>query len=231
MLSGRSTGSSLMGTVCCCFDGLYEEVSGLHWCSVCTREQQLMVTVAEILAGTAVEVVIFGVAGAVIYRVWRSASFLPQRMKLMPFSKGVILEGDRLVKIVDSGSYWIMPRQTMVAVDIRPRPVQMAARELLTSDNQGIRIRFNGEYRVTDPASFVSESSDGHAAFYLSLEREIGSAVAELERAEMLGARVFSADRVRERMEPRAAQLGIAIIHLEASDLVPIAWAQQSQGY
>jgi hypothetical protein len=52
-----------------------------------------MATVLEIFAGAAVEVVIFGVAGAVLYRVWRGASFLPQRKKLLPFNKGSDLGG------------------------------------------------------------------------------------------------------------------------------------------
>ena len=185
-----------------------------------------MATVLEFLAGTAVEAVIFGVAGGVLYRVWRGAAFLPQRKTLLPFNKGVVLEGERVVKVLDPGSHWIKPGQTIVSVDVRPRPFQMPPRELLTSDRQGLRIRLHGEYKVNNPELFVRESSDGHAALYLSLDREIALAVAESERMEILEIRVSPADRVRERIEPRAAQLGIIITHLEVSELLPIAWMQ-----
>jgi regulator of protease activity HflC (stomatin/prohibitin superfamily) len=187
-----------------------------------------MSTVPEIVAGTAVEVVIFGVAGGILYRVWRGASFLPQRRTLLPFNRGVVMDGERVVKVLDPGSYWIKPRQTIVPVDVRPRPFQTTPRELLTADKQGLRIRFSGDYRVVDPALFVSGTSDGHAAMYLSLEREIGRAVAELDRAEILDSQISLADRTRERIEPRAAELGIVINHLEIADLIPIAWVQRA---
>jgi regulator of protease activity HflC (stomatin/prohibitin superfamily) len=187
-----------------------------------------MASLTEILAGTAVEVVIFGVAGGVLYRVWRGASFLPQRRTLLPFNKGVVLEGERVVKVLDSGTYWVKPKQTIVPVDVRPRPFQMPSRQLLTADGQGLQIRLEGEYKVVDPRLFVLESSDGHAAFYLSLDRETARAIGELERAEILTSRVSPADRIRERIEPRAAQLGVAITHLDVSDLIPIAWLQSA---
>jgi regulator of protease activity HflC (stomatin/prohibitin superfamily) len=192
------------------------------------RKDISMSSIAEIVAGTAVEVVIFGVAGGVLYRVWKQASFLPQRKTLLPFNRGVLLEGEHVVKVLEPGSYWIKPKQTFVPVDVRPRPFQMSPRELVTSDGRGLRIRFNGAYQIVEPALFLQESSDGFAALYLSLEREIAHTVAELDQADILAGRVSPTDRVKERIEPRATQLGIAVSHLEVSDLLPIAWAQQS---
>ncbi len=184
-----------------------------------------MATLIEILAGAAVEVVVFGVAGGVLYRVWRSAHFLPQRKTLMPFNKGVVLEGERVVRVLDPGSHWIKPSQTIVAVDVRPRPFQTAYRDLPTLDAQGVRIRLQGEYKVVDAALFLRESSDGHSAFYLSLDRVISLSIAEAHRTELLSNRGAVADRIRERIEPRAAQLGISIIHIEVSDMIPFTWA------
>jgi len=187
-----------------------------------------MATVVEYFAGAAVEVVIFGIAGGVLYRVWRTAAFLPQRKTLLPFNKGVLLEGERVVKVLEPGSYWIKPRQTLVPLDTRTRPFQTNIRELLTADKQGIRIRFDGEYKIVDPALFVTESRDSHAALYLAIEREIALAIPEWNRAEILTGQVATADRVRERVEPRAAQLGACISHLQVSDLIPIAWGLRS---
>jgi len=187
-----------------------------------------MTTIPEYFAGAAVEVVIFGIAGGILYRFWKGASFLPQRKILLPFNKGVVLEGDRVIKVLDSGTHWLKPSQTIVPLDIRSRPFQTTPRELLTADKQGIRIRFDGEYKVFDAALFITESRDGYAALYLALEREIALAVAEWNRAELLHGQVSPSDRVRERVEPRAAQLGISISYLEVSDMIPIAWMQQS---
>jgi regulator of protease activity HflC (stomatin/prohibitin superfamily) len=185
-----------------------------------------MATFIEYFAGAAVEVVIFGVAGGILYRVWRGASFLPQRKTLLPFNKGVVLEGERAIKVLDPGSYWIKPRQSLVPVDVRPRPFQTASRELITADNLGIRIRFSGEYKVIEPASFVLASTDGHGAFYLALEREITLTVIESKRVEILEARISPADRVKERIEPQASNLGITVSNLEVSELIPIGGEQ-----
>lgn len=186
-----------------------------------------MSAVLEDVAGVALEAVVFGIAAGVLYKFWKQMSFLPQRKLLLPFNRGVLLDGERVVKVVEPGRYWVKPRQTLVAVDIRSRPFQMEARELLTADGQGIRVRFNGSYKVIDPALFLSESNDGKAALYLSLEREIGHAIGELNRDDLVYGNVSPVDRVKERIEPRAAQLGMTVTHLEVSDLLPISWVHQ----
>ncbi len=186
-----------------------------------------MSTVLEDVAGAAVEVVISGIAALVLYRLSKHASFLPQRKLLLPFNRGVLLDGERVVKVVEPGRYWVKSKQTLVAVDVRSRPFQMESRDLLTADGQGLRVRFNGSYKVIDPALYLSESNDGKAALYLSLEREIGHAIGELNRSDVLTGLVSPVDRVKERIEPRAAQLGMTVTHLEVSDLLPISWMQQ----
>jgi len=187
-----------------------------------------MSTWIENLAGAAVEVVIFGVAAGILYRVWRGASFLPQRKTLLPFNRGVVLQGERVVKVLEPGTHWISPTQSVISVDVRPRPFQTQQRELVTADHRGLVIRFNGEYKVVDPAMFILASTDGHAAFRLALEREISRATAESNRGEILDATVSPAERVRERIEPSACALGIALSHFEVSDLIPIDWSLRS---
>lgn len=186
-----------------------------------------MKTAFEIFCAIVVELLTLGVVGVLLYRVVRGVPFFPQRRTLLPFNKGVLFHGERLVKVLDPGTYWIRPRRTIVPIDVRPRPFQTPPRELLTGDRQGLRVRLNGEYRVVDPVSFIRGSNDGHTAFYLSLEREIALSIAELDRSDILDGRVSVADRIRERIEPRAAQLGIELLHMEVSDLLPIAWLQQ----
>lgn len=185
-----------------------------------------MSSIPEMIAGAAVEVLMVGVAGGILYRVWRGAHFLPQRKTLLPFNKGVVLEGERVVKVLSPGSYWLSPRWTLVPVDVRPRPFQMLPRNLLTLDGHGVCIRLQGEYKVGEAELFIRESSDGHAAFYLSLDREIAPAIAESARGDLLQHPSVTTDRIRERIEPRAAQLGINLTHLEFSELLPIQWLQ-----
>jgi hypothetical protein len=183
-------------------------------------------TFIEYLAGAAVEVVIIGVAGGILYRVWRGASFLPQRRTLVSFNRGVILEGERVVRVIDSGSCWITSKQSLVPVDIRARPFQTERRGLATGDKRTIVTYLHGEYKVIDPAIFILASTDGHAAFRMAMEREVGRAAAELTRDEILESTSVLAERVKERIEPRVAELGIGITHLEVADLLPAAWGQ-----
>ncbi len=174
-----------------------------------------MTTAFDIITGTAVEAVIVAAALALIYRIWRNTSFLPQRKAIAPFNRGVILRGEQPVRVVDSGRFWLLPKESLVAVDIRPKPVQIPSHDLLTLDNQAVRVALAGEFRVADPARYVCENSNSGGAFFLALEQALPLAVAEYSLDALLRNPSVLAKRIQERVEPRAAQLGLKLTTLE----------------
>src|SRR5580700_2488641 len=117
-----------------------------------------MATPIEIAAGTAVEFVFIVICGAVFYRIWGWFFPIPKRRMVEAFQSGVALRDGRVERILKPGADWITPKRTLVTCDIRPSPFQVAGQELLTADRMAVRVSVSGEYRVGDPARFVTES-------------------------------------------------------------------------
>jgi len=183
-----------------------------------------MANALDTMAGVGVELVICALAGFALQRLVGKISFLPQRLQLMPFNRGVILRGDVVEHVVEPGYRWIKPGRTLVPVDIRKKPFQVPIRELVTYDNGAIRIAFGGEYKVIDPARYVTESSDPFGALFVALDRIIPSAVVEFDTDTVVTTPTLLAERVKELIEPRAAQLGMSVVELDVSNVVSIGW-------
>ncbi len=87
-----------------------------------------------------------------------------------------------------------------------------------------VRMSLGGEYRISDPGSFVTASSDSFGAFYLELRHTMKAAVAELENEITISGHNLLIARINELLIPRATQLGIEITRLEIWEATPIGW-------
>ena len=90
------------------------------------------------------------------------------------------------------------------------------------------RVSLAGEYRVSHPASFLSESTDAFAAFYLELRQALFTAVGELQGDSFINDQTLLTSRIKELLVPRSTQLGIEIVQLEIWEAVPLGWVCQS---
>jgi regulator of protease activity HflC (stomatin/prohibitin superfamily) len=112
----------------------------------------------------------------------------------------------------------------MVACDVRPTPFHVPGQELLTADGMGVRVSLAGEYRVANPACFITESSDSFAGIYLELRQALRLAVGEMNSGGFFNSHAQLAVRVRERLQPGEAQLGIEMTQLDIFEAVPMGW-------
>ena len=182
----------------------------------------------EIAAGTAVEIFFIAIAVAVVYRVWGWFFAVPKRQIVPALQRGVLLTDGKVEKVLDPGAYWITPRRRLILCDARPVPFQVPAQELLTSDGLAARISLAGEYRIADPSSFVTQSSDAFASFYLELRQALRVAIGELASANFLSGQTQITGRVKELVVPKAPQLGIEMTQLEIYECVPVGWLHPS---
>lgn len=183
---------------------------------------------AEIAAGVTVEMFLFALGLGLLYRVWGRIFAVPQRQAVQAFQCGVVLYAGRVEKVLTPGRYWIMPSRTLLVCDMRAKPFQVPAQELLASDGMGVRMSFGGEYRIANPTSFVAESSDAFGSFYLDLRQALHAAVGELSSENVLNGQSLITARVKELLIPRAAQLGIEMTQLEIWEAVPVGWLRQT---
>ncbi|WP_231966672.1 SPFH domain-containing protein [Terriglobus roseus] len=188
---------------------------------------EIMANSFDVLAGVAVELALIVLAGTVLQRILGKLSFVPSRIKLLPFNRGVLLKGDSVVKVVEPGYHWVRPSQSLVPVDMRTKPFQVSARELLTADDGVIRAAFGGEYRVSDPQLYITQSSDAFGALYVALEKVIPSASVEFETDTILNTPSLFAERIVELIEPRAAQYGLRVTSLEVSNSISLGWVMK----
>jgi regulator of protease activity HflC (stomatin/prohibitin superfamily) len=189
-----------------------------------------MSSIAEIAAGTAVELFLAALGLGVLYRVWGHIFAVPQRQAIQAFQRGVVLHDGKVEKVLTPGRYWIMPSRTLMVCDMRAKPFQVPAQEVLTTDGMGFRMSLGGEYRIADPAAFVTESSDSFGSFYLDLRQALHAAIGELgSDAVLMNRQTLTTTRVKELLLPRAAQLGIEMTQLELWEAVPLGWLRKPE--
>jgi hypothetical protein len=181
-----------------------------------------MKSLAEIVAGAAVELVFIALAAGLLYRVWGWFFPVPRRQTVQAFQRGVLLKAGKLEKILTPGAYWITPKRTLLLCDVRPTPFQIQAQELAMGDGLGVRISLGYECRIVEPVAFVSGSSDAYGAFFLEVRQALRVAVGELTRNEFHAGETSLADRLNELLLPKAAHLGIEITKLDVWESVPI---------
>jgi regulator of protease activity HflC (stomatin/prohibitin superfamily) len=186
-----------------------------------------MASPTEIAVGVTVELFLAALAIGLLYRVWGKIFAIPQRQAVLAFQQGVVLKGGQVEKVLNPGTYWITPKRTLVICDMRPKPFQISAQELLTADVMGVRMSLGGEYRITNPALFMAESSDAFGAFYLELRQALHMAVKELNSETIFNGKAPLTARIKELLVPRAAQLGIEMTQLDIWEAVPIGWLRQ----
>jgi regulator of protease activity HflC (stomatin/prohibitin superfamily) len=162
-----------------------------------------------------------------IYRVWSWFLPVPKRQLVRPFQSGVVLRDGGVEKVLTPGSYWITPKRALLLCDMRPTPFQVPAQELLTTDGLAVKISLGGEYRITDPAAFLTRNSDSFGAFYLEVRQALHAAVRELDGKSFLGEQSLLATRVKELVIPAASQLGLELTRLELFESAPIGWTRQ----
>ena len=85
-----------------------------------------------------------------------------------------------------------------------------------------VRVSLGGEYKIVDPACFVTESSDAFGTFYLELRQALRTAVSDVSSVEFLSAEAAIIGRIKELVVPRAALLGIGLTQLGAWEAIPI---------
>jgi len=187
-----------------------------------------MESAAEIAIGVFVELFLAAIALGVLYRFFGHLLNLPQRQKVLFFQKGVVLQDGQVTRVLKPGNYWIRPSRTLILCDMRSKPFQITAQELLTADGMGVRISLGGEYRVAAPESFVVESSDAFGALYLDLRQALRTAAIEQNGDALLGENTLLLMRVKELIVPRSKQLGIELVQLDIWEIVPLGWLRQN---
>ena len=182
----------------------------------------LVESVPEIAIGVAVELVVFVVAAFVVYRLFSGRFLIPKREIILPNQRGVVVQEDRVVRVNGPGTCWLRPRQRVVLVDMRPKPLQLAGVEVLGSDHGVVRLSLSAEYTVADPAVYYSTSANAADALFVQLRRVINVAARQMPSSKLSNAPEEFSTRILLDIGEAAKRLGLVLVQLDIYEALPL---------
>ena len=130
------------------------------------------------------------------------------KIEVAEYQKGRLYFDQKLVRILDAGTYYFWRTSTKVDVgfvDTRLTQMNITGQEILTADKVSLRINFVCNYRVTDYVKILTEIDDFaeqmHVAAQLALREYVGKHKLDeiLENKEQMSAFVFAKLKAKEK--------------------------------
>ncbi|HEY5329992.1 MAG TPA: SPFH domain-containing protein [Acidobacteriaceae bacterium] len=186
---------------------------------------------SEIIVGVGVEAVLFAIVLAVIYRFLSGRFLVPKREIVLPNQRGVIVEGERVVRVAEPGTCWVRPKQRIILCDMRDRPMQLAGMEVVGSDNGIVRITLIAEYRIADASVYYTRSTNANDALVLQIRRALIVTARGQASVNIVAAPLVFAARILEVAAPDAAKLGFEIVDVQIVEAIALGWLQHTTAY
>jgi|GEM_PF-2444313 len=181
----------------------------------------------EIMTGVAVEVAIFALFAGVIYRFFSGRFLIPKREIVLPNQRGVLVEGDRIVRVAVPGVCWVRPKQRIILCDMRSRPLQLAGIDVVSSDNGIVRLTLVAEYRIADAAIYYTRSANANDALFLQMRRALVETARIQTSASITVAPKAFAVTIGDAATPDVAKLGFEIVDLQIVEAISLGWVRQ----
>lgn len=129
-------------------------------------------------------------------------------MEVLEYQKARLYFNQRLVKILDAGTYYFWKNGIKIDVgfvDMRLTQMNITGQEILTQDKVSLRINFICNYRITDYVKIMTEidnfSEQIHVAAQLAIREYVGRHKLDeiLENKSQMSAFVFEKLKVKEK--------------------------------
>lgn len=130
-------------------------------------------SVPEIAVSVALELSMATIVGVIIYRALAGRFIIPKRHTVLPNQRGVIVQGESVVRVAGPGTAWLRPKQRIIMCDARPRPLQILGLEVIGADKGIVRLSLNGEFHLADPAVYYVRSTSANDAFFAVVRRAL----------------------------------------------------------
>jgi regulator of protease activity HflC (stomatin/prohibitin superfamily) len=118
-------------------------------------------------------------------------------------------------------AFWQVGRTVRIAkVDLRPRPHEVTAQEILTKDRIGIRVTLTAFFKVTDPEKATMAAADLDNTVHRLIQFAIREAVATRTLDDILAARDTIDREVRGFVTERVKDLGLEIGEIGVKDVI-----------
>lgn len=160
-------------------------------------------------------IILIGVAVVALRRVFSI------RATIFEYERGVLYTRGRFKKVLEPGAYWVFrPFQSVRVLDMRSKVVSVAGQEILSADNVSVKVSLAIRFRVSDPERAVQRAQSVEDILYLEAQLIIRDLISGLPIEELLQKRETLATQLRERLEPKAVDLGITLETVGIKDIM-----------
>jgi regulator of protease activity HflC (stomatin/prohibitin superfamily) len=162
-------------------------------------------------------VVIGVIVGLLLVVRWRPAF----RVTVYDYQRAVLYNRGRFQKLLGPGAHWVIrPPYSVQVVDMRSRVVSVPGQEILSADNVSVKISLAIRFRVAVPEVAIASAQSFEQALYLEAQLILRDLVSALPIEELLQKRAALATQLRERLEPKAAALGLVLETAGVKDIM-----------
>jgi regulator of protease activity HflC (stomatin/prohibitin superfamily) len=109
---------------------------------------------------------------------------------------------------------------SMNLVDLRKTTQPVAASEVLTADNVGVRLGLLVTHQVTEPAKAAHETQHWPREVAHSAERALRAVVAGVTVDALLNGRLELGPQLLARVQPEAAKIGVNVLTIELTEVI-----------
>ncbi len=130
---------------------------------------------------------------------------------------------NKLVRILDSGTYYFWKGRTDVTAeiqDMREIELDINGQEILTADKVGLRINFVMTYKVTDAEKIASVSQNIGSYLYIAAQLVLREYVSKYKADEILDNRSQISNEVIEAIRARTKDAFVEIISAGIKDII-----------
>lgn len=137
---------------------------------------------------------------------------------------GLLYVDGQFARMLAPGRYrlaWLPWRREEVArVEMRRQQMALNGQEMLTGDGFSVRFNLVVEYRVADAPRAMHSVSSYVASLYAALQILLRDEVQARTLDAVLNDRGVLGDRLRERAEPAASEIGLEVVSVGIRDII-----------
>src|SRR5262249_50330949 len=137
------------------------------------------------------------------------------------YEKGLHYSFGRLRREVGAGWFVGIGRiRSIVLVDLRSRVLTIPGQEILSADNVSVKMSVAIRLRVADATRSIQTAQSFEEAIYVEAQLILRDLVSALPIEDLLARREELATKLRERLEPKAAVLGLTLEMVGIKDVM-----------
>ncbi len=145
------------------------------------------------------------------------------KIEVAEYQKAILYFGQRIVRVLDAGTYYFWNTPTRVSVDYvdtRLTQMKITGQEILTADKVSLRINFVCNYRVTDHIRMLTEVDDAEEQIHIAAQLALRDYVGKYKLDEILESKTEISDFVFRRLKEKEKALFVEITDAGVKDII-----------